>query len=367
MAIVTMRIGILTLPYSSNYGGVIQAVALSHFLQQLGHETVLLTRRRPLTAAQTIALPVLERLPGQNIGGIRALEQARALLRPTIQANFTTVTPALRSRRQLTEAVERLRLDAVIVGSDQVWRLEYLPPGSEAEFFLDFVQGPRTRKIAYAASFGVGEWMYPDRVREIASLIKKFDAVSVREASGVRICRETFGRADAQHVLDPTLLVDPSFYGGLCGPSRPWEGKRVLSYILDQPPVYSAALAALGAGYSVRSISPDNGRPVDLPSWLRGVRDSDYVITDSFHGTVFSIIFRRPFISILNHSRGADRFESLLAKIGLADRLIAADDPGRVPEIVAREIDYDAVHERIRLLRLESGDFLQAALSPSRR
>lgn len=356
------RVGILTLPYNSNYGGVAQSVALSRFLTAHGYETVLLTRRRALTPLQAMLMPVLARLPMQNIGGVRAQEQARALLRGTIEASFTVVTPPLRSRSALGEAVRRHRLDAVIVGSDQVWRLDYLPAGSHGEFFLDFVGDPRIRRIAYAASFGVGTWMYPDRTAEIARLLARFDAVSVREDSGVAICRDSFGRDDAVHVLDPTLLVDPAVYREMIGPSGPSSGRKALCYLLDEPPACPAVLAALGPDYEVARISPDDGGPVGLPHWLRAFRDADFVITDSFHGTVFAIVFGKPFVSILNHGRGGDRFASLLRALGLSDRLIDAGEVLGVEEIVARPIDYAAVDARLNRLRATSAEFLLAAL-----
>lgn len=361
----TRRIGILSLPYDTNYGGVAQTVALSRFLTDLGHETVLLTRRRALTPTQAILLPLLAHIPFQNVGGIRARERARALLRRSIDRNVTHVSPALRSRAAIEKAVRDYRLDAVIVGSDQVWRLEYLPPGSHAEFFLDFVADPHVRKIAYAASFGVGTWMYPDRTEEIVRLLADFDAVSVREESGVDICRETFGRADARHVLDPTLLVPPSFYRDLIGPPAPKHGKRALCYLLDRPPVCSTIIEALGPGYDVSHIRSSDGDAVDLAGWLRAFRDADFVITDSFHGTVFSIVFGKPFISILNHGRGGDRFRSLLKMFDLSDRLIESDQTAGIEAIVAREIDFDAVQAKLDRMRAFSAQFLTDALSRS--
>lgn len=361
------RIGLLTLPLNTNFGGIIQAVSLSETLRQRGHEVVLMDRRRPVQGWQRLAMPILSAIPFQNIRGFRGMERARRLHRSFIQAHFDGRTPVLRSSAEMRRAAAEAGLEAVVVGSDQVWRLSYLHPAAVSDFFLGFLAEGGPRRIAYAASFGVGTWDYPDRTAEVADLLGKFDALSVREASGVTLCREQFGRADCAHVLDPTLLIAPEFHHRLAAtvPVAPAvAGRRsALFYMLDNPAIRQAALAALGPGYAETGLSLGDSDKVTLPHWLSGFRDADFVVTDSFHGTIFSIVFRKPFLSIVNQARGADRFTSLLGRLGLQDRMVSEDSAEDLAALIARPIDFDAVHARLNDLRQDSAAFLDQALA----
>jgi hypothetical protein len=271
----------------------------------------------------------------------------------------------------MTRAVAKHNLDAVIVGSDQVWRASYAPKSFQ-NHFLDFVRPADVRRIAYAASFGDDTWIYPDQTGAITKLLARFSAVSVREASGVVICAEVLGRPDTQLVLDPTLLISPDFWTSVVGPARPAAskagGKTVATYILDNTRgavrARDGILATLGPDYAVQASGIAGSHAVyDLPTWLGFFRDADFVATDSFHGTVFSIIFRKNFVSFVNKGRGADRFTTLLGMLGLSDRLIYPDEGQDGVHLTSEPIDYGPVMERLREQREKSVRFLRSALS----
>lgn len=362
------RIGLLTLPLFNNYGGIIQAVALTQFLTRNGRDVVFLTRHKPSSALRRAALGLLAAIPFQDIGGIRERRRQTGVHLPFIRKYIPVATPPLHSSAALRQAVQDYRLDAVIVGSDQVWRPEYVPAGSLDDFFLGFAAGSKARRISYAASFGVGEWQHPEAVARLTPLLAGFHAVSVREESGVEICRSVFGRPDAQVVLDPTLLVEPGFYDRIAAPPAGRTNRTILQYTLDHGPLTQSvgrqSADALGPGHDYVPISIDDGHSsIDVPGWIRGFMDADYVITDSFHGTVFSIIFRKPFVSILNSGRGAERFHSLLGQLGLLDRLVDAGSADSAAALARQPIDYDAVHARLDALRAGSGAFLLSALA----
>ncbi len=356
-------IGILTLSLHTNFGGIIQAVALSHWLQSRGWETTLLKRRRPLSGVQALALPVLEYLPFQNIKGVRHREKSRKRHEPFIASHFDGQTAVLRSSKALARAVDKHKLDAIVVGSDQVWQVKYLDRSTVTDFFLGFGAEDAYLRLSYAASFGVGTWNFPEYTPEVSRLLARFKAVSVREASGVNICRDDLGRPDAQHVLDPTLLVSPDFYSGICGSKPTKSDKNVLCYMLDHPTIRSQILAELGPAYREETLSLEHSDRLTVPAWISSFRDADFVVTDSYHGTIFSIIFERPFISIANEERGAERFTSLLALLGLSDRLIRADAPGRIAELVATPIDFVPVRAALARLRRLSEDYLKDTLA----
>jgi hypothetical protein len=358
------NVGLLTLPLNANFGGIIQAVALARWLEGQGKRVTLLDRRRPVSTVQGLLLPVLEAIPFQNIRGVPQRELARKLHRPFINANFAKRTPVLRSPADMARAAKEAGLEAVIVGSDQVWRPDYLHKDAVQDFFLGF--DGDFRRISYAASFGVGQWNFPEMVPDTTRNLARFDAVSVRERSGQEICRETLGRGDAVHVLDPTLLVDPALHADIAaeaGQGAGQGGKTAFCYLLDKPALRAAALQALGPGYTERAFTLADSDSVTLPHWVAAFRDADFVVTDSYHGTIFSIVFEKPFIAIANVARGADRFTSLL---GLEDRLIDADAPdaaARSGELVATPVDFAAVGEKLAAERARSAAFLTEALA----
>lgn len=397
----SQRIGLLTLPLHTNYGGMLQAVALYRFIgTDLGKEVVFLERASAPTAATPLhratvrylaKLPFLPslrqrlaaaaqgrgtlsrllprslagKLVGKADGGLR-LQRSRghqAFLKPLLPVR----SGALTSTQEMGAAIERLGVDALVVGSDQVWRLHYLPRGAEEDFFFGFAPSPAVRKVAYAASFGHGEWAYPDRTSRTKELLAQFDAVGVREASGARICAQTFDRHDAVHVLDPTLLVDPVFYESIAAPASNKTGKTLLSYVLDEDPSRAAfdleVQQALGPDHTRRSLTLDAGaRTLDVSEWLRAFMDADFIVTDSFHGMAFAVIFRKNFIAIVNHDRGADRFTSMLEQLGLSDRLVSDASLSNAQALVRRPVDYAALGPRLEVLRKASADFLRRAL-----
>ena len=399
---VRRRIGLLTLPLEINYGGIMQAVALYHFLSSnQDREVVLLEREPPFPRPgriRRLASAALRRQPGltslhrllaeqpQGSGWAARLcscrparwlhgrvrvalwRRRRELLRSFHQRLIPLRSGPLADTQDMAEAVRRFGIDTLIVGSDQVWRLDYLHEAARADFFFGFAPSPTVRKISYAASFGHGHWAFPEHTAQIKPLLARFDAVSVREASGVEICAREFGRHDARHVLDPTLLIDPSFYETIAAPAGRKSGKTLLSYVLDtgaDPSLVSCELlAALGPDYAVRPLTLDVGTPApDVPGWLRAFMDADFVVTDSFHGMVFSIIFRKNFIAVMNRNRGAERFTSLLDQLGLRDRLVGDPAPDLLHRLARTPIDFEPVARKLEELRAASAAFLRQALA----
>ena len=202
--------------------------------------------------------------------------------------------------------------DIVIVGSDQVWRPKY--NYIIEDMYLKFAEGLSIKRIAFAASFGVDNWEYtPKQTRECSKLAKKFDAISVREESGVKLCREHLG-VDATLVLDPTLLLTKEDYLPICEEVPVCSEKYLAVYVLDENAEVAATYEneAAARGLTVKKFHADSNSTLTVPEWLAMFRDASYVVTDSFHGTVFSIIFGKDFKCIYNKSRGSARFESLL-------------------------------------------------------
>ena len=266
---------------------------------------------------------------------------------------------------------EKENFDAFVVGSDQVWRPCY--NSSIERPFLAFAQGLPVKRISYASSFGVDFWEYtPQQTAVAVELIKGFDAVSVREESAVGLCKE-YLQCDARLVLDPTMLLDKEKYEALViAEGEPRSAGSLFTYILDNNADKQRIIEEIAVerclqpfaimpqrvdAQSIRNI--DNCVYPTVTAWLRAFMDADFVVCDSFHGAVFSIIFNKPFIVLANSARGNARFASLLALFGLGERMT---DSSHYEEIIHKEIDWQAVNKRKEGLRAESLMFLQNCL-----
>ena len=350
-----MKIGIVTLPLHTNYGGILQAWALQTVLERMGHESS----------------HVFRHLLGPFIL-YRGLTDAQIAQIQQYTDRF--VNRYIRCDEKPVAEIAPDRYDAFVVGSDQIWRHYYTTAlcGNWKVAFLDFAKDWNVRRVAYAPSFGLDTWEAPESDIPIcAELLKKFDAVSCREAAGVELCRKVLG-VEAELVIDPTMLLDRADYAALIDAeeTEPPKGD-LMSYVLDRSPEKQALIDAMAAAHGLRPYYA-NAKPEDqkatiaervqppLEQWLRGFRDAKMVITDSFHATVFSILFRRPFVVTGNPHRGLSRLESLLKLLGLEDHLVmtAADfDPTK---------DYavpDAAHVRLAALREQGLGFLKRALA----
>lgn len=372
-----MRIGILTLPLHGNYGGNLQAYALMQVLRDMGHEPHLIARTRkraPLRkrvtelAKRAIKKYVLRR-PGIHltVGLVDSAEQRR-LEKHSLRFIAGKIQPQTRkfsSRRELERHIQEYRFDAVVVGSDQVWRPRYAP--DIRENFLCFLrEGDCVKRIAYAASFGTTAWEYSqEQAAACADLIRKFDAVSVRESSGVDLCKAQFG-VEAEHVVDPTMLLEADHYRQLADKQpRHSQPRFALVYLLDEDPARSSVVKAVGdtlglTPHRVNSIG-DDGSAAPVEAWVAGFRDAEFVITDSFHACVFAILFQKPFLAYGNASRGLSRFESLLDMFGLSARLISTPNQA-TDALLTSPIDWALIESILEKQRKKARAFLESAL-----
>lgn len=279
--------------------------------------------------------------------------------------------------------------DSFLVGSDQLWNVKLSRPYKRT-YFLDFVDSTHKR-ISYGTSFGrpyTGTWGEKETlIRDL----RKFDHVSVRDGLSESICR-SFG-IEAAQVCDPTFLCPQEEYRALAEKVHIQEdGKYLLAYILDaddscmrllqevsrqsmKKVILILDMSRIEAERSLKKIHLDNYPDVllrdniDFRQWMRYYTDADGIITDSFHGTVFSIIFHKPFITKSNANRGAERFVSLLEPIGLEDHLFSDFDEMRGAFDLLKDdvIKYQAVEEKLNAIRNYSYSWLKNALfSPKR-
>jgi polysaccharide pyruvyl transferase WcaK-like protein len=258
--------------------------------------------------------------------------------------------------------------DAFIVGSDQVWR-EKFNRSWKKNYFLDFVNTASIR-IAYAASFGVDTWDYNEEdTKELSQLAGKFDGISVREDSGIALCKMHLN-VSAVQVLDPVLLLPHSDYLTLISSEEKTNSSGgVLACILDtsdekQSIVNSLSRSLQCTSFSMYSHQGAVSRYTILPSvthWLHCFHIANYVVTDSYHGCVFAILFNKPFFVIGNEYRGLTRFTSLLKIFGLEERFMMHTSD-LTQEKLHAEIDWEKVNTILTQKRSEAYAFLNKYL-----
>lgn len=340
-----MKIGIVTQPLHANYGGVLQNYALQQVLKRMGHEvwTIDYWKYDWLNWADMAWRVLAHKMLGHQVKFGRTPAEQRKLempLRRFVDRNISLTAP--RTKKFSKQIVRKYALDALVVGSDQVWRPRYNYDVSDC--FLKFAQGLSVKRVAYAASFGTDAWEFTDaQTSECAALAKQFDGISVREKSGVGLCQDLLG-VSAVHVLDPTLLLQAEDYSALCK-DIPQRKPFVFAYILDKSEDKINSIQRFaeqrGLPYYIKSADAGVSMEDSIELWLSYFRDAAFVITDSFHGTAFSINFNKDFYVFGNAQRGNSRFDSLLGQLGLQGRIIK----GKIPTETDNSIDWNKINQ----------------------
>lgn len=356
------KIAILTQPLGMNYGGILQNYALQKILEKMGHD--------PIT---------INRWTNHNVSPLRValyyFKIENTVYRKTFNflKKHVALTGKIDSDQKIITHFRDFKYDAVIVGSDQTWRPKMSP--NIYNYFLDFLQGKDSsniKKIAYATSFGTSDWEFTvEQTNKIKVLIKQFDSISVRENTGVDLCKEFLG-TDVQHVLDPTMLLSSNDYDQIFANKKYPDNKGIFAYVLDRNNENDLIINKISsyfkkdifrnqAQYSISKKQKSKKYPA-LETWVKSFSDADFIITDSFHGTVFSILYKKPFVTIVNKNRGAARFYSLLEPLGLQMRLVESED--HVTSVLLNQIiDFKSVSDKLEILKENSLSFLQKSLT----
>jgi len=353
-----MKIGVLTLPFNNNYGGLLQAYALQSYLQGRGHQVFSIFQ--PLSDPKRSIKQTIKRL-------LKIGSYVDSFQMENFRQHYFLETLPFKKGKDFGE-LKRYGFDAIVVGSDQVWRLEYIKDELEKYFLAECQE---KIKISYAASFGVDDWNGNcDETLIISSLISQFSGVSVRENTGVQICEKYFSRRGVVNLFDPTLLHSANFYRKLYDGSEVKRGNKNGVYFLDYTKdkadfVREIELAtAKTSNFIGRIVSKRANREFTMypkvSKWLYDFDQSDLIITDSYHGMLFSIIYQKPFIVIGNSSRGLERFKSFLKFVRLDDRLVDENHLNAIDvKILLTQFDYTYVLECIHKNRDHSNNYLK--------
>lgn len=370
-----MKIAILTLPLHVNYGGILQAYALQTVLQRMGHEVEVINFSSGIPTYWEVFKNVCVRLL-DKIRGTKDMERLNLLRRRLSSGRiirFVNKNIIFTKEKYTVETLAKLNesnFNTFIVGSDQVWRTLY---ASEIDlYFLSFLKDEEIKRIAYSASFGVDNREYTlEQIEKCKQYFSLFDAVSVREDSGLELIESYQWKCKKEcvHTLDPTMLLDMNDYMQLFHLNAAATTKVLFAYVLDANKNVNSIRKQIAVvkGLKIEAIDTLEERIKPLMSpvqWVKSIATSQFVVTDSFHGCVFCILFHRPFIVVGNVRRGNARIASLLRLVGLEGRIVSSlTDFEEKKNTLLEKIDYQKVDIILNEQRGKSYKFLNEALS----
>lgn len=349
-----MKIGIITLGFHYNYGGILQAYAMQSVLGELGHKAYMISYdSRPEWRVR--------------LGNLK-WKLSKKVKKCVAVTDKTTSFPLYHIPTRYFSGYKSIKetdFDAFVVGSDQVWRKEFVSDVSLS--FLLFTKGWNVKRIAYAPSFGPSEWKYDQKTTDlIKESLSSFDGLSTREQSGADLCKTYLG-LDAKVVLDPTLMAPLSAYTKFVK-KRKNSSSRPFVYFVKRNMAavgIEEVMERLGENTFSRLYLPYEGYDCGvLPSveeWLNDIWHAKFVFTDSFHACVFSILFHKPFLVMPNIWGGSTRFDSLLKPLGLEYRIVKGADKN-MKALLFQPIDWESVDAKLNVLRQDSLAFFKQAL-----
>ncbi len=373
-----MKVGILTLKFHSNFGFLMQSYALQKVVKALGHEPfhfyikeetepiynriIVFFKKIVKNVFFHTNYPLFPYYPSES-DRIYKDKNTWDFVHKNI--SLTPYYPSLKRIRKSSSPL----YDAYIVGSDQVWRREFTD--DIRCYFFDFLPD-NIKRMSYAASFGTPTIDYSDKNLKVCrGLIRKFEKVTVREIEGVKICNEYFNQ-DAVKVLDPTLLLSSGDYINLIkDPNIPLSKKPyIFTYILrpNEDKAKFISRFAKDRDLEIINIMPSRLEKVgkrhlseciypSISDWLKGFSQADYILTDSFHASVFSIIFHKQFYVINDKDGGSTRIPSLLKTLSIEHRF-DCDYNGQI-----FDIDYEKVDKILERERASSINLIKSFLS----
>lgn len=388
------KIGLAVVTYKDNFGSALQSYATQKVLQTMGHDTgvfdikgvhnvinarkVMFYLRRVFEPDEFVYL--MENLKSRtrkkaNAASDKYAENMRIRHKKYEEFNekwfqfFSRVS----TWQELTE--QSAQCDAVVVGSDQLWRPSNVAGGY---FTLEFVPD-RVNKIACSTSFGVSD-LPKFQYKKAAKYLNRINSISVREDTGKALVKKLTGR-DIPVVCDPTMLLDAEAWMEIQQKEPIAQGKYILCYFMGDNPEHREFAKRLKAETGCRIIGLLHGAtyiptdddfadeaPYDVGpgEFINLIRNAEFVCTDSFHGTVFSILNSRKFFAFRRISDSSefstnDRLHTLLKWTGLTDRMLYGNEDVR--EHITAGIDYNDVLDRVEKKRSELVAYLKNALN----
>ena len=346
-----MKVSFITYHDEDNYGAILQAYATYKILNELGYDAEIINLHMP--HEQTIVSKFVFALRRFRHNAFR-------------KKYFTKTTRIYTTLEELRK--DPPKSDCYIVGSDQTWNPEISKEYALA-YFLDFGRDD-IRRISYAASIGLSNWEESPYAptEKVKSLLKKYHRILVREDRAVEICKDVFG-VEAQQVVDPVLLF-PN-YPEFTGEYKVEAGKMVVYKLIKNMDFYNKSELIANAfnmhRVSVGSVRRIKGAkcpyPQSVDKWVKQFATAELVFTDSFHGTIISLLYHKPFVIYMGDPKRVGRLYSILSAVGLEDRICTFEHSlEHLLDVAKRPVDWEAVDRKIEVMRKHSINLLKEAL-----
>lgn len=340
-----MKIGLLTYHHSCNYGAILQSYATARVLQELGHSVEFINIQQP------------ER---KSIIGWAYYFRQKHFNR-FMAKNYPRETSLIKTVEDLKSL--KIDYDCIMVGSDQTWN-PIISKDKYQAYFLNF--GPSDiKRLSYASSFGFDYWpeSFNSIKEDVYEYLKRFDSISVRETSAAKLLKDEFN-LDSTVVADPTMLL--SSYEDIVGIVKPHN--NIVCYFLNRTNEQFEFARRLGKEQGkkpvlLNSILPTRGfsylYPPSIEKWIQGIGGADCVVTDSFHGVVFSILQNTNFIVVAPNVSRMCRLYDLMKTLGIENRYFTGANKAFESKVWEKPINWDEINKRVLSMRIESLNFLK--------
>lgn len=387
------KVGLAVVTYKDNFGSALQTYATQYVLNNLGYETGIfdingvhrdinkkkikyyLSRVFQKDERKYLFDNLLSRgRKKTNASNDKYAENMRVRHQMYLDFNkkWLKFMPRVNGWKALTQ--QSATCDHVVVGSDQLWRPSNI---AGCYFTLEFVPDD-VNKIALSTSFGISE--IPKSLHKHAkSYLNRINSISVREDTGKKIVKDLTGR-DIPVVCDPTMLLDAEQWKDIQEGKPFTDGDYILVYFMGDNPQHREFVKKLkektgykivGLMHGATYVSADEGFADEEPynvgpgEFINLIRNAKYMCTDSFHGTVFSILNNTPFFSFRRYEDSSefstnDRLHTLLKWTGLSERMLYGNED--VKKCMVMEVEWDGVLQRVADRRTESLSYFTAAL-----
>lgn len=350
-----MRIALLTIWHIGNYGAELQAYATYKILQQLGHDVIIIDLREDQSSNESLKTKIARFISKFTLANYKFERFWRKYL-PNKTIYYKNIEQLKNTPPQA---------DMYLVGSDQVWNYDITKEKAEV-YFLNFGSN-NIKRVSFASSFGKNQWNAPSYITEIAQrMFPQFSKISCRETSGLDILKNTFN-IEANIVIDPTLLFRgyPEFTGNnikqrqtlvyypLSDNEKLCQFSRKIANELGLKPINSNKKIKL-----TNTIAWNRN---SIEKWIRDIAQASFVITPSFHGLAFSLIYKKQFIIINNNinQQRKTRMIDLLERLNLSDRFFESEEDAEIAKPWLKPIDYSKVTPILEQYREESITYLK--------
>lgn len=370
------KVGIITFQCADNFGAVLQCFALSRVVKELGCDVEVINYcPKSITSGYRTLFSLEEIKNGmssgwkfliRNILFIKLKNYKKSVLKKFKYNKYKKANIKLTKKVLSYESVKSLpKYDYYIAGSDQIWNHE-ITKGYDSAYFLEFAP-EESKKIAYAASMGVR--LLPDKKQQLKELIGNYDYISVREEILKQDIKELTDKS-VFTVLDPTMLLNKEFWENNTLPNKRDNdyiffyafsySKENFDFVNMLSDMYDCDIVHFYYGRLARRLKRNGGTFYydDPNEFLTLIKNAKISVIDSFHGTIFSILFNVPFYTFINSHRGV-RLTNLLEELKLEGRIL---DKCIKPEDVTLDIDFDMAMSLLDKKKEESLNFLKHAL-----